>query len=105
MLEVTDSAQKKIADYFKEKEVEPVRILLQEGGCGGPSLNMGLDEAKDTDNVYDLGGVQYLVDKDLMSKAKFIKVDFTEMGFKLTSRTPLGGGGGCSGCGSSGSCS
>ncbi|MBW1759820.1 MAG: IscA/HesB family protein [Deltaproteobacteria bacterium] len=104
MLEVTDMAQKKIADYFKDKELEPVRILLQDGGCGGPSLNMGLDEAKDTDNVYDLGGIQYLVDKNLMGKAKFIKVDFGEMGFKLTSRTPLGGGG-CSGCGSSGSCS
>ncbi|MBW1759306.1 MAG: IscA/HesB family protein, partial [Deltaproteobacteria bacterium] len=43
MLEVTDMAQKKVADYFKDKEVEPVRILLQDGGCGGPSLNMGLD--------------------------------------------------------------
>ncbi len=103
MLEVTDTAQKQIADYFKEKEVEPVRILLQQGGCGGPSLVMGLDEPKDTDNVYEIGRVQYLVDKDLMRKARFIKVDFNEVGFKLTSRTALGGG--CSGCGSSGSCS
>lgn len=32
MIEVTEMAQKKIADYFKDKEVMPVRIFLNEGG-------------------------------------------------------------------------
>lgn len=32
MLEVTDAAVEKIADYFKANEVRPVRILLNPGG-------------------------------------------------------------------------
>jgi len=32
MLEVTAEATKKIGDYFKGKEVTPVRIFLNQGG-------------------------------------------------------------------------
>ena len=32
MLEVTDAATVKIAEYFRGKEVAPIRIFLNEGG-------------------------------------------------------------------------
>jgi Fe-S cluster assembly iron-binding protein IscA len=32
MLEVTQSAVDQIAEYFKGKEVKPIRIFLNEGG-------------------------------------------------------------------------
>ncbi len=32
MLEVTSSATQFIADYFKDKEVQPIRIFLNTGG-------------------------------------------------------------------------
>ena len=32
MVEVTEAATKMIADYFKDKEVQPIRIFLNEGG-------------------------------------------------------------------------
>ena len=32
MVEVTESASKQIAEYFKDKEVTPVRIFLNSGG-------------------------------------------------------------------------
>jgi hypothetical protein len=32
MLEVTPSAVQQIAEYFKGKEVKPIRIFLNEGG-------------------------------------------------------------------------
>jgi len=32
MLKVTDAATVKIADYFKGREVSPIRIFLNEGG-------------------------------------------------------------------------
>ncbi len=63
---------------------------------------MALDEPKDTDNVFDIDGFQYIVDKDFMEKAKFIKVDFSEMGFKLDSDIDFGAG--CSGCGTTSTC-
>jgi len=32
MVEVTQSAKDQIADYFKGKDVSPIRIFLNEGG-------------------------------------------------------------------------
>jgi hypothetical protein len=32
MVQITESASKQIAEYFKGKEVSPIRIFLNEGG-------------------------------------------------------------------------
>ena len=32
MLEVTEAAAEKIAEYFRGREVSPIRIFLNEGG-------------------------------------------------------------------------
>lgn len=32
MVEVTEAASQQIADYFKGKDVSPIRIFLNEGG-------------------------------------------------------------------------
>ena len=63
---------------------------------------MALDEPKDADDVYDIDGFKYLVDKDFMERANPIKVDFQEIGFKLTSSIQMNDE--CSGCGSTSSC-
>ena len=46
---------------------------------------MALDEPKDSDNVYDVNGFQFIVDKDFYEKAKPVTVDFLGYGFKITS--------------------
>jgi len=63
---------------------------------------MALDEQKDTDDVYDHDGYQYIVDKEFLKKATPIKVDFKEIGFSVTSSIELSGG--CSSCGTSDTC-
>lgn len=64
---------------------------------------MTLDELKENDLVYEFGNFKYIVDKEFMEQAKPIKVDFTPMGFKVTSSIDLGAG--CdSSCGSEGNC-
>ena len=65
---------------------------------------MALDEPKDTDQVYEVEGFKYLINKDFLGKAQPIKVDFLEYGFKLSSNLEFQAGGGCSSCGTSGSC-
>ena len=66
---------------------------------------MALDEPKDSDDTFDVKGHQFVVDKEFMGKAENIKIDFTGMGFHLDSNIDLGQGeGGCSGCGSTGTC-
>ena len=102
MFNVTDKAQEQIKVYFEGKNVMPVRVFLHEGGCGGPQLAMALDDKKATDTLFTFGGFDYLVDSEFLEHAKPISVDYLETGFKVTSGLDLGGG--CSSCGTHGSC-
>jgi len=84
MLQVTKSAMKKIAEYFKDKPGKPVRIFLQEGGCAMPSLAMDVDdEIKNTDTVFNVDGYQFIVDEDFLIQAKRLRVDYTKSGFQF----------------------
>jgi len=68
-------------------------------------LAMALDEPKATDNKYEIDGFTYLVDKDFLEKVQPIKVDFHELGFKLSCAIDFSAGAsGCSGCGSTSNC-
>ena len=55
---------------------------------------MALDEPRDSDQVYDIDGFQYIIDKDFGEKAQPIKVDFMGMGFKLDCGYDFGPAGG-----------
>jgi iron-sulfur cluster assembly protein len=67
---------------------------------------MVLDEPKDNDEVFKVNGFTMLVDKELLTQAKAITVDYVTYGmgsgFRVTSEVPIGGSAG--GCGSSCSC-
>jgi iron-sulfur cluster assembly accessory protein len=102
MFNVTEKAQEQIREYFAGKDRMPIRVFLHQGGCGGPQLAMALDEKKDTDTVFTFDGVEYLVDSKFLTDAQPIGVDYIETGFKVTSSLQLGGG--CSSCGTTGSC-
>ena len=76
MLEITEAAKDQINEQLKGREVSSIRIFLNQGGWGGPSLAMALDEPKDNDDVFDIGEFKYIVEKELMEQAKPIKIDF-----------------------------
>ena len=57
---------------------------------------MALDEPKEDDAVYESDGFKYIIRKTLMDRVKPVKVDFTAMGFKITSSMDRGAG--CSTC-------
>lgn len=99
MFELTESACKELDAYFDGKEKSPIRIYLAPGGCSGPRLALALDDATDADKVFDEQGYSFVINNDLFTTAKNIKIDFTYLGFSVESEIPLGGGGGCAGCG------
>ena len=103
MIEVTEAAQAQVAEYFTGKEIVPVRVFLNSGGWGGPSFAMALDETKENDEVFELEGYKYVMDKDLLSKAAPVKIDFTPTGFKIDTGMDLGASA-CGSCSTSGSC-
>ncbi|MCU0560399.1 MAG: hypothetical protein MUD16_09425 [Desulfobacterales bacterium] len=63
---------------------------------------MALDEPRETDQVFNVNGFKFIVDKDFYEKAKPVKVDFMGYGFRISSNLQLGAAG-CGGCGG-GSC-
>jgi Fe-S cluster assembly iron-binding protein IscA len=65
---------------------------------------MALDEPKENDNVYEIEGFQYVVDKLFLEKAKPIKIDFIDYGFRISSNYIFPAASGCSSCGTTGSC-
>lgn len=64
---------------------------------------MALDEPSENDEVYDIDGFQYLVDKTFLEQAKPIKVDYLAYGFKLDCGIDFGQAA-CGGCGSGSGC-
>jgi len=102
MLKVTESAIKKIAEYFKDKGVEPIRIFLHEGGCAPSSLALDVDEIKNTDTVFDIDGFQFIVDEDFLREAEPIKVDYTRSMFQFDCELEFEDG--CAACATSDSC-
>ncbi|MDD5759661.1 MAG: hypothetical protein PHI06_11345 [Desulfobulbaceae bacterium] len=73
-------------------------------------MGLALDEPKENDATYDNDTLKFLVDNELMKNCGAIKIDYADAGyrsgFSITSTIPLstGGGGGCGGSCSSGSC-
>jgi Fe-S cluster assembly iron-binding protein IscA len=58
---------------------------------------MALDEPKETDMTFTIGGFDYVVDKALLTRTQPISIDYTRLGFRVTSqRAPGNGSLGCS---------
>lgn len=105
MITVTQAAQDGLAAHFADKEIQPIRIHLGGGGCSGMQLALALDELRDGDKSVEQGDFTFLVHEELAEATGTITIDMTQYGFTIESEKPVGGGGGCSGCASEGSCS
>ncbi len=112
MISVSESARKAIKNFLQERNLDSaLRVHLQGGCCGGPSLRLGLDEARAGDLKFELDGLTYLISEELSRKSGDVTVDYVDngwqQGFSLSSQHPLGEGGTCGGeggCGGSCSC-
>ncbi len=117
MLEVTELATAKLAEYIEQNNIDsPIRVATV-NGCSGPALGLAIDEQKENDATVQAGELNLIIDNELSSVLGTIKIDFIEPtdsgcgcggggGFQITSANPLPGSneGGCgndcaSGCG------
>lgn len=101
MIQVTKEAQQQIKAYFENKTLKPIRIFLN-NGCGGPQLAMAVDEKKDNDDSFEIDGIEYLMDSQLLKDAKPVEVSYSGTGFQLSSSLELSSA--CGSCGTHGSC-
>ena len=76
MFEITGPAREKIQEIVHgEKNPSPIRIMMA-GGCIGPHLGMLFDSVRPNDQVFDVEGIQYAVDKELLFRFQPITVDY-----------------------------
>ena len=104
MLTISEDAVKELNEFFADKEKSPIRVYLAPGGCSGPRLALALDAPGEDDDTFEEAGYSFCISKDLFEQTGDISIDVTPMGFAVESANPMGGGGGCCGCASSGSC-
>jgi iron-sulfur cluster assembly protein len=101
MLTVTEKALEQIARYFDNHEIKPIRVFIT-SSCSGQQIALALDEARPDDVTFEFDGIQFLVNKNFLTQAQPIEIDFAVQGFKVSSALKLNAG--CGGCGSSGTC-
>ena len=66
---------------------------------------MALDEPKDNDEVFDVNGFQFIMEKEFHDKAQPVKVDFLGYGFKIDSGIEFDASdSACGSCSTSGGC-
>lgn len=108
MLNVSEQAGQAIKGYLADQKIEGdvLRVFLASGGCSGGSLRIALDEPNDLDNVYELDGLKYAIEKTLEEELGDVFVDIiNEDGqefFHITTTNPVPfemGCGGCTSCG------
>lgn len=107
MLSVTESAIVNLKEYLAKNKLDSAIRVVMQSSCAGVGLGLGLDGKKEFDQVFEEGGLTFLVDGGMFATTGAIKVDFINstsgVGFAVSSEKKLGGGG-CGGSCSSGSC-
>ena len=109
-LEVTASAQSKLAEIVgqSEDDVAGIRIYVGGGGCGGMSYGMTFtDEVTEFDTVQEFDGFKVMVDVVALNYLRGAQIDYIEeVGrerFVFNNVfAETGGAGTCGSCGSAG---
>jgi Fe-S cluster assembly iron-binding protein IscA len=84
MFQVTPLATARMKEFFKGKEISPIRIYYHCGGWGPPSFAMALDKPNDFDEIFEVDGFVYVVNKQTLAEAQPIRVDVKTVGFYIT---------------------
>ena len=90
MITVTETAQKELEKYFREKETQPLRIY-RAYGWGGPRLRLTLDESTENDRIYRVNGFTFMIDPELEGMTGDITIDKTLWGLYISSELKPGG--------------
>ena len=87
-------ANQAIKLFFSEQGFQkPLRIDLQSSGCCDPALGLRVDTVRESDLVYELNGLTFLISPEtlhLVGKIKISYMDNTDKkGFVINSERPV----------------
>ena len=81
MISVTDKAVLKIKDILKEESQAEafIRVGIKGGGCYGFTYMLDIDnEKKESDQLFDFGGVNILIDSKSIVYLAGTELDYTD---------------------------
>ena len=79
MFVVSEKAAVMIKELLSQREnVSPIRILLVEASWAGQTLAMVLDEPRNGDEVFNVDGIAYLMEKGFFEGLKPVKIDYID---------------------------
>ncbi|MPN23294.1 Iron-sulfur cluster insertion protein ErpA [bioreactor metagenome] len=100
---VDKKASDELKSILSEKNIntDTLRIFLSGMGSSGPMFNLAQDEAKDSDLKVEFEGLNFVVDKTLVSQYDGFEVLYVEqgdMGGVYVQALNVGESSGCSSC-------
>lgn len=98
LITVTPKAKVLMADYFKDKALQPIRIYVRLGGCGMRTFGIALEAPKRSDAVIEVDGYTYVINRKLLKNVQPIKIDSDGIAFRM-SGSGIAPPQGCGGCG------
>ena len=80
MINVTDSAFQQLRTIVQEQDdqTKGLRISIEHGGCAGLQYSMGLDHAKEADEIVERDGVKVIVDAESASYLNGSTIDYSD---------------------------
>ncbi|MCW8930381.1 MAG: iron-sulfur cluster assembly accessory protein [Gammaproteobacteria bacterium] len=82
MIKLTEDAANQISAQIKASggESDPLRVAVtQHAKHKGFQYLMGFDKQNDNDSVYDIRGVQVIINNDLLDIVNGMEIDFVEV--------------------------
>ena len=99
MFDITPAASERIRVFMDGEKVSPVRVQVKSSLTEGPALGLAFDERKSTDSVYEVDGITFLVDRELLEAIHPIRIDCDSIGLQFSSRLQTDKDGCGCGCG------
>ena len=93
-----------LKDILKDNADKPnnIRVHFAGVGCSGPSFGLALDEQNESDLVYEVDDLKFIMDKAEYDQYGDIVIQDTGYGFRVAPENMENFASGCSGC--SGGC-
>jgi iron-sulfur cluster assembly protein len=78
---LTDGAIRQLQDIMDRQDIPSgygLRVGVKGGGCSGFSYVLGFDEQKEKDDVFEINGIQVLMQKSHTMYLMGMEIDFVE---------------------------
>ncbi len=71
-------------EFFGNRKRRPLRLYVKVGGCGIRVFGVAFEKMTAADELFEIDGFQYIVDKVLRRHVQPIKVDSDGFGFRIS---------------------